>query len=36
MANEELLDANATCCKDDELVIVKGKLQPDRFSGGFA
>ena len=24
----------ASCCKDDELVIVQGKVQPDRFSGG--
>jgi len=31
---EELLDANRERLRDDELVIVQGKLQPDRFSGG--
>ncbi|MFZ5519675.1 MAG: DNA polymerase III subunit alpha [Pseudomonadota bacterium] len=34
VANEELLDANRELFKDDELVIVQGKCQPDRFSGG--
>ena len=34
VANEELLDANRELLKDDELVIVQGKAQPDRFSGG--
>ena len=32
VANEELLDANRDLLKDDELVIVQGKVQPDRFS----
>jgi DNA polymerase-3 subunit alpha len=34
VANEELLDANRDRFKDDELLIVQGKVQPDRFSGG--
>ena len=34
VANEELLLANRELLKDDELVIVQGKVQPDRFSGG--
>jgi DNA polymerase-3 subunit alpha len=34
VANEELLNANRDLLKDDELVIVQGKVQPDRFSGG--
>jgi DNA polymerase-3 subunit alpha len=34
VANEELLNANRDVLKDDELVIVQGKVQPDRFSGG--
>ena len=34
VANEELLNANKDLLKDDELVIVQGKVQPDRFSGG--
>ena len=34
VANEELLSANRDLLKDDELVIVQGKVQPDRFSGG--
>ncbi|MDR3454380.1 MAG: DNA polymerase III subunit alpha [Rhodoferax sp.] len=33
-ADEALLNANRNLLKDDELVIVMGKLQPDRFSGG--
>ncbi len=34
MATEELLNANKEWLKDDELIIVLGKVQPDRFSGG--
>ncbi|MEP7300320.1 MAG: DNA polymerase III subunit alpha [Caldimonas sp.] len=34
VANEDLLNANRELLKDDELVIVQGKVQPDRFSGG--
>jgi DNA polymerase-3 subunit alpha len=34
VANEELLNANKDLLKDDELIIVSGKVQPDRFSGG--
>ena len=34
VANEELLMAHRDLLKDDELVIVQGKVQPDRFSGG--
>ena len=34
VANEELLNANRDLLKDDELIIVQGKVQPDRFSGG--
>ncbi len=34
-ADEALLNANRNLLKDDELVIVQGVLQPDRFSGGF-
>ncbi|MGZ5204670.1 MAG: DNA polymerase III subunit alpha, partial [Caldimonas sp.] len=34
VAHEELLAANRDLLKDDELVIVQGKVQPDRFSGG--
>jgi DNA polymerase III subunit alpha len=33
-ADEALLNANKHLLKDDELVIVEGKVQPDRFSGG--
>ncbi len=33
-ADEALLNANRNLLKDDELIIVMGKLQPDRFSGG--
>ena len=32
--DEALLNANRNLFKEDELVIVSGKLQPDRFSGG--
>ncbi len=31
---EDLLNANKDLLKDDELIIVQGKVQPDRFSGG--
>jgi DNA polymerase III subunit alpha len=34
VANEELIDANRELLRDDELIIVQGKVQPDRFSGG--
>jgi DNA polymerase-3 subunit alpha len=34
VANEDVLNANRELLKDDELVIVQGKVQPDRFSGG--
>ncbi len=34
VANEELLDANRERLKEDELVVVSGKVQPDRFAGG--
>lgn len=34
VANEELLDANRELLKEDELVVVQGKVQPDRFAGG--
>jgi DNA polymerase III subunit alpha len=34
MANEELLQAHRDLLKDDELVVVQAKVQPDRFSGG--
>ena len=34
VANEELLTAHKDLLKDDELIIVLGKVQPDRFSGG--
>ena len=34
VANEELLNAHRELLKDDELIIVQGKVQPDRFSGG--
>ncbi len=34
VANEELLNANKDLLRDDELIIVQGKVQPDRFSGG--
>ena len=34
-ADEALYNANRLLLKDDELVIVQGLLQPDRFSGGF-
>ncbi|HEY4081566.1 MAG TPA: DNA polymerase III subunit alpha [Burkholderiaceae bacterium] len=34
VANEELLNANKDTLKDDELVIISGKVRDDRFSGG--
>ena len=34
VASEELLNAHKDLLKDDELIIVLGKVQPDRFSGG--
>ena len=34
VASEELLNANKEVLKDDELIIVQGKVQADRFSGG--
>ena len=34
VANEELLVANRDLLKEDELVIVQGRVQPDRFTGG--
>jgi DNA polymerase III subunit alpha len=32
--NEDLLNAHRDLIKEDELLIVQGKVQPDRFSGG--
>ncbi|HVZ46859.1 MAG TPA: DNA polymerase III subunit alpha [Ramlibacter sp.] len=34
-ADESVFGAHKHWLKDDELVVVQGKLQPDRFSGGF-
>jgi DNA polymerase-3 subunit alpha len=34
-ADEGVINANRHLLKDDELVIVMAKLQPDRFTGGF-
>jgi DNA polymerase-3 subunit alpha len=34
VANEELLDKHREWLRDDELLVVQGKVQPDRFSGG--
>ena len=34
-ADEATVNAHRNLLKEDELVIVSGKLQPDRFSGGF-
>ncbi|HSI59965.1 MAG TPA: DNA polymerase III subunit alpha [Ideonella sp.] len=34
VANEETLDNNKDLLKEDELVIIQGKVQTDRFSGG--
>jgi DNA polymerase-3 subunit alpha len=33
-ADEALINAHKNLLKDDELIIVMGKVQPDRFSGG--
>ncbi len=33
-ADEALINAHKNLLKDDELIVVMGKLQPDRFSGG--
>jgi DNA polymerase III subunit alpha len=34
-ADESVINANRHLLKDDELIIVMARLQPDRFSGGF-
>jgi DNA polymerase-3 subunit alpha len=34
-ADEAVINANRHLLRDDELVIVMGRLQPDRFTGGF-
>ncbi|MDH4061014.1 MAG: DNA polymerase III subunit alpha, partial [Aquincola sp.] len=34
VAQEDVHEANREILRDDELVIVQGKVQPDRFSGG--
>jgi DNA polymerase-3 subunit alpha len=34
-ADEAVINANRNLLKDDELVIVQARLQPDRFTGGF-
>jgi DNA polymerase-3 subunit alpha len=34
VANEDLLESNRERLREDELVIVQGKVQPDRFAGG--
>src|SRR5213079_1912387 len=34
-ADEAVINANRNLLKDDELVIVQGRLQPDRFNGGW-
>ncbi len=34
VVNEEVIDANKDILVEDELLIVQGKVQPDRFSGG--
>ncbi|MES2090167.1 MAG: DNA polymerase III subunit alpha, partial [Pseudomonadota bacterium] len=34
VANQDTLDANKDLLKDDELVIIQGKVQIDRFAGG--
>ena len=34
VANQDTLDANKDTLKDDELLIIQGKVQTDRFSGG--
>src|SRR5204863_6853593 len=34
VVNEEQLDAHRDLLREDELIVVQGKVQPDRFSGG--
>jgi DNA polymerase-3 subunit alpha len=34
VVNEDLLTPNAALLRDDELLILQGRVQPDRFSGG--
>ncbi len=34
VVNEELLDAQREILREDELVVILGKVQPDRFAGG--
>ena len=34
VANEDVWQAHREALKDDELIVVRGKVQPDRFSGG--
>ena len=34
VANDELIEANKALLVEDELLVVQGKVQPDRFSGG--
>jgi DNA polymerase-3 subunit alpha len=34
VANDELIEANKETLREDELVIIQGKVQNDRFSGG--
>jgi DNA polymerase-3 subunit alpha len=34
VVNEELLDTHRELLREDELIIVQGKVQPDRFAGG--
>jgi len=34
VANEDLLNAHRDLLAEDELIVVQGKVQPDRFSGG--
>jgi DNA polymerase-3 subunit alpha len=34
VADDKLFDAHRELLKDDELLIIQGKVQPDRFSGG--
>ncbi len=35
VVNEDQLDAHRELLREDELIVVQGKVQPDRFSGGF-
>jgi DNA polymerase-3 subunit alpha len=34
VANEEIFEGRSELAREDQLIIVQGKLQPDRFSGG--